>query len=350
MAMDSQSKVLTASCHCKNVRYTVTLPTDSLPLKVYMCHCSICRYAHGAPCCFHTQLPLGVEPQFLAPSSLDSLTAYEHPQALSTRYFCSTCGCQVGDRAKHDGRWVISSSIFDENKEDPGVWQFDSHLYPGSAPDGGLAALLPSIDGHQLEMNDPESLVQPSHHEHPNGAGDNRLLAQCDCGGVSFTISRPSEEFIASPASQGWLHPSDKIKWLACWDLCNDCRLVNGTHVIGWMFVPLDHISPRPPSELMIGSSKGYRSSEGVLRTFCGTCGATVSYNCSHRPHIVDVAVGILRAPEGVMAENWALWRAGRPAWPENGLDYHGGFARALITGMKQWGRERGHPEDFSIP
>lgn len=349
--MDPTSKTLTASCHCKSVQYRVTIPTDALPLKVYMCHCSICRYTHGAPCCFHTQLPLGVEPQFIAPSSLDKLTTYEHPKARSTRHFCSTCGCHVGDRAHHDGRWIISSSIFDANKRDQGIWQFNSHLFPSSAPDGGLSALISNIDGCPLEMIDPEPHVQPVPlPEQPKEASSKELLAQCHCGGVSFTISPPSEEFIASPASQGWLHPSDKSKWLACWDLCDDCRLVNGTHVVGWMFVPLDHISPRPPADFMIGSSKCYRSSEDVLRTFCGTCGATVSYSCSGRQHIVDVAVGILRAPEGVMAENWLLWRAGRPAWPENGIDYDEGFARALIEGTKQWGNERGHPEEFVVP
>lgn len=343
--MEATSKTLTASCHCKSIQFTITIPTDYLPLKRHICHCSICRHTHGAPASFHTELPHGIEPQF-APSSLDGLTAYEHPAARSTRHFCGTCGCQVGDRA-HNGQWIVSHSIFDANKHEQGIWQFQTHLLPSSAADGGLSTLIPEIDGRQLEMVNPES-SQQSTNEPPIEASDSKLLAKCHCGGVAFTISRPSEEFIASPASQGWLHPADKSKWLACWDLCNDCRLVTGSHVIGWMFVPLDHISPRPPADFMVGSSKVYRSSEGVVRTFCGTCGATVSYSCSDRPQIIDVAVGILRAPEGVMAENWALWR-GRLAWPQDGLDYDEAFARSLIEGSKQWGRERGQPEDFII-
>lgn len=345
--MGAITKTLSASCHCQNVQYTITVPAESLPLQTYMCHCSICRYTHGAPCCFHTQLPVEIQPEFIAPSSLDKLTTYEHPQALSTRHFCSNCGCQVGDRAHHDGHWVISSSIFDANKHDQGIWQFHGHVDPTSPADGGLSALVSHVDGKQLEMITLDQPLPPQ--EQPDRSNSKELLAQCHCGGVSFTISRPSAEFIASPVSQGWLHPSDKSKWLACWDLCNDCRLVNGTHVVGWMFVPLDHISPPPAADFMIGSSKSYRSSEGVSRTFCCTCGATVSYSCKERPHIVDVAVGILRAPEGVMAENWAAWRAGRPAWPENGLEYHEGFARALTEGAKRWGLERGHPADFVI-
>ncbi|KAJ5788406.1 hypothetical protein N7457_003396 [Penicillium paradoxum] len=99
----------------------------------------------------------------------------------------------------------------------------------------------------------------------------------------------------------------------------------------------------------IIGSSKSYKSSEGVLRTFCGTCGATVFYTCAERPGIVDVAVGILRAPEGVMAENRALWRTGRIASADDGLKYEPGCSRALIEGVKARGRQRGMPEDLVI-
>lgn len=337
----ASSKTLTAACYCKNVQFTVTVPAASLPLKVHMCHCSICRYTHGTLCCFHAPLPADIQPEFIAPSALTECTAYEHPN--STKYFCSTCGCQIGDRGK-DGEWVISNSIFDANKDDAGIWQFATHYDPRSTPDGGLSALFSSVEGRKLQMLDAEPAPSTVMTE------GSELLAQCHCGGVSFKISRPREDFINSPNSQGWIHPSDSTKWLACLDICDDCRLVNGTHVIGWMFVPLDHISPSPPTDLMIGSSKSFRSTPNVLRTFCGTCGATVFYSCKERPTVVDIAVGLLRAPEGAMAENWAVWRAGKASWLQDGLKYHEGFATALIEGMKEWGTARGHPDDFDVP
>lgn len=340
--MATETKTLTAACYCKNVQYTITVPTSSLPLKVHLCHCSLCRYTHGTPCCFHAPLPDDIQPEFIAPSSLNECTAYKH--ANSTKYFCGTCGCQIGDR-RRDGVWVISNAIFDANKDDPGIWQFHTHLDPGSAPDGGLSAIFSEVEGRKLQMVE----LEPSESTNMTD-GPEKLRAQCYCGGVSFTISRPREDFVNCEASQGWIHPSDKSKWLACLDVCVDCRLVNGTHVVGWMFVPVDHISPRPPADLMIGSSKGFRSSPDVLRTFCGTCGATVFYSCKERPTVVDVAVGLLRAPEGAMAENWAVWRAGRASGLKDGLEYHKGFATALKTGMKQWGSSRGHPEDFIVP
>ncbi|KAJ5273602.1 hypothetical protein N7478_008727 [Penicillium angulare] len=235
--------------------------------------------------------------------------------------------------------------------EDEGIWKFYTHLHPDSAPDKGLAAFISTIDGHQMEMVNPEDSSRSKPPISQDIASDDKeLLAQCHCGGVSFHISRPKADFIEDPAGQVWLSPLDKKKWLACMDTCDDCRLVNGTHVIGWMFVPVSHLSPMPPADLMIGSSKAYRSTEKVNRTFCGTCGATVFYSCDERPGIVDIATGILRAPEGIMAKNWALWRAGRLSWPENGLRYDASFTQALQEGFKQWGIERGQAQDFVIP
>ncbi|KAJ5731090.1 uncharacterized protein N7483_005598 [Penicillium malachiteum] len=288
---------------------------------------------------FSYSITSGIKPEFIFPSTSDESTAYDYPDSL-------TCGCQIGDQSHKDKNWVISTAIFDLNKDDQGIRRFSTHLYPGSAPDG-LATIIPVIDGNTMEMVDPESNTQITP---VTESAEPDLLAQCHCGGVSFKIARPKAEFIANPESQVWLSPIYQNKWLACMDTCDDCRLVNGTHVIGWMFIPVSHLSPIPPTNLVIGSSKTYRSTTDVLRTFCDTCGATVLYSCQERAEIVDVAVGILRAPEGVMAENWVSWRAGRVAWLENGQRYHAGFSKALMEGLKLWGVKRGHPDEFIIP
>jgi hypothetical protein len=267
--------------------------------------------------------------------------------------------------------WTISTAIYDANREEEGIWKFNSHICPGSTGDGGLSGVFGSVDGVELKMWDIDLPSAGSTNTTASGPAvvtdkpaqqdgtanadtpadsDEKLLAQCHCGGVSFHISRPSPDFITSPASSTWLSPIDRTRWLASLDLCDDCRLVTSTNVIGWMFVPVDHITPALPSNLLVGSSKAYHSTEDVVRTFCGTCGATVFYWCKERPEIVDVATGLLRAPEGVMAEKWAVWRSGRLGWPEDGLRYHEGFARALIEGMRVWGKQRGHAEEFVVP
>ncbi|KAJ5825469.1 hypothetical protein N7474_002607 [Penicillium riverlandense] len=344
------SKTLTARCLCRSVHFTITVAAQDLPLKAYLCHCSVCRYTHGSLCSFHSMLPDGVEPQFIAPSGLDKLTAYAHAQSQCTRYSCSTCGCKIGDRGHDESNWYMSSAIFDFSN-DPSVWMYTQHCFSDS-PDGGLAALVPSVGGRQMKVHKSAASQTPALSNAGSQPLDDTLLAQCHCGGVSFNISRPRQEFIDSPAGKGYLYPADKTKWLACLDFCDDCRLVNGTNVIGWMFVPLDHISPTPASDLLIGSSKSYRSSEGVLRTFCGTCGATVFFSCDERQHppVVDIAMGLLRAREGTMAESWAMWRYGRVSWPESGTRFNADFAHGLMEGMKEWGRQRGHAEEFNVP
>lgn len=353
------TKTLKASCHCRSTQFTITLPLSSLPLKIHLCHCTICRYVHGAPCCFHSPLPPGVDLDFILPSSKESLTSYTHPSFQSRKWFCKTCGCHVGDSSlRGDVSWTISTAVFDVNAGEGGVWRFNSHMCPGSTGDGGLAGVFGVVEGVELEMRDVDlptagttvATTKATIPEKGDVNPEDKLLAQCHCGGVSFHISRPRASFITSSASKTWLSPLDKTRWLASLDVCDDCRLTTGTNVIGWMFVPIDHISPALPSNLLVGTSKAYHSTEDVVRTFCGTCGATVFYWCKERPEIVDVATGLLRAPEGVMAEKWAVWRAGRLAWPENGLRYHEGFTRALMEGMKRWGRERGHPEEFVVP
>jgi hypothetical protein len=349
------TKTLTARCHCGNTHFTITLPTTSLPLKTHICHCTICRTVHGALAAFHAHLPDGVIPEFISPSGLDKTTGYKHSHAKAYRHFCSTCGCHIGDRAEDADRWCISVSVFDANAN-AAAWEIAEHVYTASTKDGGLAALLPTIAGKEVNIWNPEpgdesgeigdsiAISDSTTDEHDT------LLAKCHCGGVSFNISRPRQEFVESPDGEKWVMRSNPTKWLASLDACSDCRLVTGAHVIGWLFVPTDHISPPPPEDLLIGTSKVYSSSEDVSRTFCGQCGATVFYSESGRPGIVDVAVGILRHKDAVMLNDWAVWRTGRLAWAENGLKYDEGFTRSLAEGLQEWGRKmHGTVRDFAV-
>ncbi|KAF9884871.1 hypothetical protein FE257_000938 [Aspergillus nanangensis] len=350
MASHPETTTLTASCLCRNVQFTLDVATDILPLKAHLCHCNVCRQTHGAPCSFHAPLPEGISPNFIAPSSLDKLTPYTHATSLSTRFFCSTCGCHIGDRDLDKNKWYISISIFTTNQPRPpnqAIWKINSYAHTHSTKDGGLSSLIPRINGHEVPIWNPDPVPDDVPNTNPSAPD---LLAQCHCGGVSFTVSRPRPEFIASPASQGWLHPSDKTKWLTLLDACNSCRLVTGTHIIAWMFIPRDHATPNIPTDLLIGTSKTYESSEGVLRSFCGTCGTTVFYSCADRPDVVDIAMGILRAPEGFLAEEWAFWRTARVGSPEDGRGYDSAFTGGLEEGLREWGvRRDGMVRDFTV-
>ncbi|KAL4926689.1 Mss4-like protein [Aspergillus undulatus] len=290
----AQDRTLTAACHCRSVHFTLTLPTSTFPLQAHICHCAICRTTHGALASFHAPLPMAIEAEFITPSSTSNMTGYTHVNATSTRYFCSTCGCHIADREKgwrEGGEWNVSISIFDQNNNQA-CWVIDEHYFVGSTGNG----TLPDVNRDKGKITAPK----PDQAERKD-KDKQTFLAKCHCDGVSFNISRPRQEYINFPTSNGWIHESDASKWLALIDACSNCRLVTGSHAIGWLFVSMEHITPSLPDNLLIGTSESHVSSKGVYRTFCGKCGATVLYSHTSRPGVVDVATGILHAKEGVM-------------------------------------------------
>ncbi|GFF40889.1 hypothetical protein IFM58399_06076 [Aspergillus lentulus] len=275
-----------------------------------------------------------------------NITPYIRPGSPAKRYFCSTCGCEIGGEMMESGDWVISTAIFDANRDDTGIWDIKKHIYTEPTLDGGLAEWLPRIGEKEMTVwNPPDDTI-----DHPQEI-DGKLLAQCDCGGVSFHISRPTQEILDDPEMRRkWVSPVDKTKWIACLDACDTCRLTDGAHVIAWTFIPKKLITPAIPDDLLLGSSRGYVSSKGVRRTFCGTCGARVFYDCDGREEIVDVAIGLLRAPEGVKAENWLTWRTKRMAFPEDGMRYDPVLTESLRRGFEEWGkRKHGDLLDITI-
>jgi hypothetical protein len=323
----------------------------------------VCRYTHGTLCIFHAPLPGGVAPRFVAPSRLEDLTAYANGEAKSTRYFCSTCGCHIGDVCPDDGGWVISSSIFDTSKTDEKAFELRTHVFAKSARDGGLVNWLPRVGDRPMRFWEPDPADEPNASDvveqqaETGPDGEDRLRAQCHCGGVSFTIPRPTTAVAAHERFKKYISPVDPTMWAACTDLCDDCRLVDGTHVVAWTFVPRSLLLPPVGADLLIGTSKTYASSEGVLRSFCGVCGATVFFSCDERKEpdgvddqVLDITVGILRAPEGPLAEKWITWRTGRSAWQESGKRFDGEFANSLVEGMAAWGKEKyGEALNFTI-
>lgn len=373
------TKTLTASCYCKAVQYSVDIPISSLPLPVHLCHCSICRYTHGTLCIFHAELPKGRAPHFLAPSSgLDALTGYRHARAQAERFFCSTCGCHVGDRGLDvpDGgggggegpvandEWIVATPLFAEQGED--VFRIDTHCFTeGSTGGAGLFTWLPKMGDRDVKVWNPApdsgwwsaGIEDERPKQEFDEDGKEVLRAECHCGGVSFTIPRPTLPVVRNdPYLSNYISPRDANKWLASLDACGDCRLQCGTLVTAWAFVPRALLQPPMPVGLApYGTMKTFVSSPGVLRGFCGRCGATVIYSCDDRTptpeqQIIDVSVGLLRAPEGVLAEEWMTWRAGHVANMDGGNSADPLFAQSLEDGHKKWSVDKyGDALDISI-
>lgn len=348
----SAMKVLTARCYCGSIHYALHLPAESLPLSAYMCHCSRCRYIYGAIAVTHAKMPTNTNLQFIAPSSLDSSTSvYRSQGSLFSHHFCTTCGCHMGGR--DEDRWYLSIAIL---PHDESVFRIDQHCFTASARHG-LHEWLPRIDDRIVVIADQdEEVPEPPTYEAALAGTGKRLRAQCHCGGISFTFPQPTRQVFEDPYLNAYVSPVDQTKWKAMTDACNDCRLISGTHLSAWTYVPLRLIEPEIDQNLKHGTMKSYISSPGNVRTFCQVCGATALFWNETRPtnennNVVNISVGLLRAPEGVSAEEWLTWRTNELGWLEAGCKYAQNVYESINKGHRDWGiRNKGCLVDFKLP
>jgi hypothetical protein len=82
---------------------------------------------------------------------------------------------------------------------------------------------------------------------------------------------------------------------------CVSCRRASGAPTVAWIEVD------RKGFEFIAGEPAAFRSSPGVVRRFCGTCGSALTYEAESRPGSIDVTTGTLDAPHGFppTAEVW---------------------------------------------
>lgn len=73
---------------------------------------------------------------------------------------------------------------------------------------------------------------------------------------------------------------------------CRSCRRVAGAPVVAWLTFGRDRF------RLIRGEPAEFRSSEGVRRTFCPSCGTPLTYECAKCPDEIDVATCTLDNPE----------------------------------------------------
>jgi hypothetical protein len=105
---------------------------------------------------------------------------------------------------------------------------------------------------------------------------------RCLCGAVRFAWDGP-------PNWQGLCH-------------CDSCRRATGAPVVAFVGVPKDawRWTGQPPRD--------FASSPGVVRQFCPTCGATVTYRTAESPDEVHVHAALLDDPRDVAPSFHAHW------------------------------------------
>ena len=349
------STLAKVTCLCGSSKDTVEITSD-LPSSSITCSCDICRYCTGV--LFLTCLRLKDKPSFV-----DGLESYKSSENV-TRFFCRECGSHVCCMQQDNQSWNLCAGVVDEivGQTPPGQLQaFMQHEFVGSTLDGGLAICLADYQGKAIRMflqGPNEEPVQtfpqqrsspifttpdrPAHNDQPESfrSADETLRASCHCGGVRYTVTRPSEaskqcsspwpDLIVPHSAHSdnpedvkwWLRDRD-TKYLAGTCACRSCRLATGSPIQTWAFVPKANIRKMDGTSLeyTLGTLKQYKSSDNTYREFCSSCGATVFWHCDERPDLIDVSVGLLRASEGSRAENWLKWHTKRVSFKEHAFD-----------------------------
>ncbi|MCG8392762.1 MAG: GFA family protein [Pseudomonadales bacterium] len=124
----------------------------------------------------------------------------------------------------------------------------------------------------------------------------------CLCGGVAFEID-------------GELAPIQVCH-------CQQCRKAQGTALVTNIPVNTDTLRWVRGNELM----KGYASSPGKQRVFCGECGSPLFSRLESKPEVVRIRAGLLNEPLVTRpafhiytdsACNWWSVDDGLPRYPE---------------------------------
>lgn len=355
-----ENRLVHFACACGQTGGSVQVPTSAFPLRLTLCHCNACQHQSGMLAAFFVGLPRNIE----SFTTYGAPVSYKVSDAL-TRYFCSTCGTNIFIDVKMAGYMVLcSGAITDEGVET----ELQGQIYVKDTKDGGMSSWLPSIQGWeeyglQSKPVDPEHpLVKPSEIDEKRTALE--LPAYCQCRKVEFKITRPNEkssdlhgpfadlfvpyvssapETIANKDDIKWWLSRQGPKYLAGTCACHSCRKNSGYDIQAWAFIPKVNLIHTDGSLLEVEkwqSLTEYKSSLGVHRYFCDTCGATVFWCCDSRPDLIDVSAGLLDAEEGTRAESWLQWWTNRISFEEEAPNKS--LIASLKSGLKSWGEQSG--------
>lgn len=268
---------------------------------------------------------------------------------------------------KATDEWEVATGVVVESEGiEAGEVRYVKHLHVADTKDGGSAVWFPEVNGQPMPT--PDFHLPPrSTTDQPAETPDEPLSASCACGNVRFHITRPDQHSrdprsnmadllvpyaTTDPAVTSnpndlkwWIRGASGNKYLAGTCACRSCRLGSGFEVQFWTFVPRTniffHLSNGSPDPLQLdftalsaGTLTSYASSEGVLREFCGTCGATIFWHDRWRPDLIDVSVGLLRAEEGARAESWVEWWTERVSFTEETENGRVGVERERAKGL----------------
>jgi hypothetical protein len=344
-----------ARCLCGRYQLSLAVPKDQLPLTASVCHCDSCRHALGS-----LYVCGAFVPDDCIKTVRDSLSKLRASQWSSRRtaYFCTICGSTITEIL--DGRFCIHTGALNQLED---IIQIKRQIFVKDAQDGGSSHWLRNlpIETHAtLDDGLPDNWLQTSKQPAAHNTTD-RLHAHCLCKGVNFWISSPltssaNPDNPKSDVNQNnpdrgdydienpWWLCANRTKFFAEVCHCDSCRLSSSCDFLPWTYLPTTDISLAEdasiPFSRNFGTLKEYRSSDEASRYFCDQCGATVFYIREERHGIVNVAVGLLNAAEGSLAQSWLGWRTDGLDFKEDSVDRAPTLVNHVERALQKWGEE----------
>jgi hypothetical protein len=374
MASTSETVTLVAECLCKSHSFSAKVPISELPLLASACHCNSCRHATGA--LYSIDLPWPEPRQNVDTAKLKSYMFSANISIL----FCGTCSTPLFFESTREP--LVSESVREQygfgvftgalKNHDVDLVKIADHIFVGDTIDGGATMWLrkPNADRSQaLRFKERSNSEQYPYDWPPISTlmgyekitKNKSIPIRCHCKGVDLLLHRANYDGKTKEELPWFIDPKTHMP-IANFDVCDSCRLQSGIDIFHWTFSELTNISLSPTSQeggkvfpkntaelkaavdagdTTIGTLAYYKSSSDVQRYFCKVCSATVFYAVDDRPEIVDVAVGLLDAPDGARAESFLSWASeGKLAWVE---DTNGGWREGLMK------RVQGEAEEWRI-
>jgi hypothetical protein len=89
---------------------------------------------------------------------------------------------------------------------------------------------------------------------------------------------------------------------------CATCRRASAAPAVAWLTFDRGQI------EMLSGQPRIYRSSLGVVRQFCGTCGSQLSYENAATPTTIDITTASMDTPN-LFPPTFEVWLEHRVSW-----------------------------------
>ncbi|RBR23676.1 uncharacterized protein FIESC28_03472 [Fusarium coffeatum] len=375
---DTQDIMLQAQCLCKGFTFTAQITRQNLPLEGSMCHCTSCRNVTGAMYSSDTNWP-GPRDEVLN----SNLKRYEFT-ANVTVMFCGTCSAPMFWDEHYQNK-ANHLSVFTgvlKDVDDGNLIRFVDQIFVGDTEDGGISPWLQDVnhngpkpriwEGRSGKSNElHEDLLAAKGNVPSEKVAKTGIPMHCRCKGVQLVFRPGNVNFSTMDPKDipGYIDRASH-KHLATLDPCNSCRLSIGVDMMNWTFALPAQIEfaeasegnkfPQNTHELKsavqsqerdprYGTLTFYASSPDVQRYFCSRCSATVFYTVDDRPDVIDVAVGLLHAPEGARAESVLAWNLGAQMMSEKefGDTWRGNLVKSVKAGSEKWRTKKGYEKTW---